>query len=122
MIAETMVITRLSVIEDDGVTWNTNCGAKEIPNTAIPRITGTRLRSLAAAFVVERSSPTAAIPNATSGKKKATSKRSFIFAPSRSVQAMRHRASLAEARRAVTVCSSLRRGLAHPFAGSIAEK
>jgi hypothetical protein len=81
MIAETIVIIRLRVIEEDGVTWNTNCGAKDMPNTAIPRITGTKPRSLATAFVVERSSPTPAIQNATSGKKKATSKRNFIFAP-----------------------------------------
>jgi hypothetical protein len=78
MIAEIIVIARLRLIEDDGVIANTACGAKEMPNTAIPRITGTKLSTLAAAFVVERNSPTPAIQNAAGGKNKAVSKRSFM--------------------------------------------
>jgi hypothetical protein len=48
MTAETIVIARLSVSDEFGVTWKMACGLKERPNAAIPKIIGMRLLSFSA--------------------------------------------------------------------------
>lgn len=78
MRVDTMIITRLSVIDEDGVTGKIDWGAREIPNTTIPITAGSKLITLLVLLAVERSSPMAAMQNATGGKNKPISNGIFI--------------------------------------------
>src|SRR5947209_122344 len=66
--AEIIVITRLKVTEELGVTWKSHCGLSASPKAAIPSTIGMRLPNFSITLLLERTSITPAIQNATSGK------------------------------------------------------